>query len=429
VTMTLAGSDRLSGMAASTDGNVEDGGYVTYQVDGGTPQRTAGASATFTVAGDGVHTITYSATDVAGNQSAPQTRVVRIDTSPPQATFAPQQPEDRLGLTVVAADGLSGVDGTDSVIQESPAGADDWTSLATSADGDVLHAEATDCADGAVEFRALVYDKAGNERVASTRDDGSAMVLPCPLRVQTRLIASTAPPSSTRSCHDVRRRHAPSRTRTAATVRICTRGVPAAALLRPVRVANGRSQRVFALLTDVAGQPLRDQPVAVVQQTSDATSRTQVAEAVTNSDGELGYTAPAGPSRTLTFDYAGTDLLGPSDATATLLVPASSTPALVTPREVVLSQPFVVTGRLRGGHVPPGGALITLEGRDNGLWATLPGGVIKTDRRGRWRLRTSITAGLGVYTYPLRVVVVRQFGYPFEPAATYGGAITVIGAP
>jgi hypothetical protein len=433
VTVAVDGVDQpgLSGMTPAPSGEpITAGGYVTLREDSRAAQSNPGPSGVYTISDDGTHTIAYSATDVAGNVSQVQTRVVRIDQSAPQiAAFTAQDPNDPLALGVVVSDDISGIDGTDSVIQQAPAGGDQWASLPTTYSGGLLHARiASDSTPGAVQFRAIVYNVAGNFRVATTRQDGSAMVLQFPLRFATRLTAS-ATPLALKTCKTVKKRVriAHSRKTKIKKVRVCTTKVPVVAPGQAIRVANGSKQRLYGLLTDANGHPIENQPVTVLQQVRDQTAQTTAATTTTNQLGQLSWLAPGGPSRTIVFRYDGTDTLEPSAGSISVAVPVSAAAAKVSPRKVALDQPFTVTGRLLGGHVPAGGVIVTIEGRDNGVWATLPGGVIKTNGSGAFRLRTRITRGIGVYTYPLRVVVASQYGYPFGAATINGGSITVIG--
>ncbi|MBT2532260.1 hypothetical protein J7E83_09000 [Arthrobacter sp. ISL-48] len=56
---------------------------ITYTVDSGSPTTVTAASAAVTVSGDGTHTVSYFATDNAGNASAAQNLAVNIDTVAP----------------------------------------------------------------------------------------------------------------------------------------------------------------------------------------------------------------------------------------------------------------------------------------------------------------------------------------------------------
>jgi methionine-rich copper-binding protein CopC len=73
VTVTLSPVDAASGVAATT-----------WSLDGGA----AHSGTSVPVSGDGIHIITYSSTDNAGNTEATRTATVRIDTSAPSASCA-----------------------------------------------------------------------------------------------------------------------------------------------------------------------------------------------------------------------------------------------------------------------------------------------------------------------------------------------------
>ncbi|MCC7374197.1 MAG: multicopper oxidase domain-containing protein, partial [Verrucomicrobiales bacterium] len=69
VTVTLAATDAASGVAS-----------ISYSVDGG---GSTGYSATFVVTGDGIHTVTLSSTDVAGNIETGNSITIKIDAGAP----------------------------------------------------------------------------------------------------------------------------------------------------------------------------------------------------------------------------------------------------------------------------------------------------------------------------------------------------------
>ena len=78
---------------------------ITYTVDAGASVTVTTSTAAVTVSGDGSHTITFSARDTAGNDSATGTDVVRIDQVAPDAPTAP----------VVASASDSGTSSTDGI--------------------------------------------------------------------------------------------------------------------------------------------------------------------------------------------------------------------------------------------------------------------------------------------------------------------------
>ncbi len=101
VNLTLTANDNLSGVASTN-----------YTVDGGATQ--SGTSVALTT--EGVHTVQFWSTDVAGNVEATHTTVVKIDTTAPIITAAQAPPANGAGwnntnvtVTFVCSDALSGI--------------------------------------------------------------------------------------------------------------------------------------------------------------------------------------------------------------------------------------------------------------------------------------------------------------------------------
>ena len=80
VTVALTAADNAGGSGVAS---------IIYAVDGGAPVKVAAATASVPVGTSGAHTISYFATDVAGNAEATRTLAVNIDTSKPR-TRAPR---------------------------------------------------------------------------------------------------------------------------------------------------------------------------------------------------------------------------------------------------------------------------------------------------------------------------------------------------
>jgi len=74
VTVSISAADDAAGSGVRS---------ITYRLDGGAAVTVNGASASVAVSGDGVHNLSYSATDNVGNAEAAKTLVVRIDTAAP----------------------------------------------------------------------------------------------------------------------------------------------------------------------------------------------------------------------------------------------------------------------------------------------------------------------------------------------------------
>ncbi len=101
---TLAGTAGLGGWNTSnvavdlsaTDAGGSSVASVSYKLDSSAWVNTSGSHVTFTIATNGIHTLQYYATDVAGNQEAPKTITVKINKA-----FYP--------VSLLPADGATGI--------------------------------------------------------------------------------------------------------------------------------------------------------------------------------------------------------------------------------------------------------------------------------------------------------------------------------
>ncbi|MEV8146814.1 hypothetical protein AB0O52_01545 [Arthrobacter sp. NPDC080073] len=86
---------------------------IKYAIDGGSQVTVNAATAAVNVSGgDGTHTVSYSATDVAGNPSNPQTQTVTIDTTAPTVSSVAMN-NGGTGKTADSGDTLTIVFSTD----------------------------------------------------------------------------------------------------------------------------------------------------------------------------------------------------------------------------------------------------------------------------------------------------------------------------
>jgi hypothetical protein len=79
VAVTLNAADNEGGSGVQS---------ITYRINGDAPSTASGATASFTLSLESVNTITFNATDNAGNAEASKTAVVRIDKTPPSGTLS-----------------------------------------------------------------------------------------------------------------------------------------------------------------------------------------------------------------------------------------------------------------------------------------------------------------------------------------------------
>jgi hypothetical protein len=106
--VTLAASDNAGGSGVQA---------VTYSINGGAPTTVSGPGAAIALTAEGMHSISYSALDVAGNVEAAKTIVVRIDKTPPSGTLGlspgllwpPNHRMVKITRSLSPSDNLSGV--------------------------------------------------------------------------------------------------------------------------------------------------------------------------------------------------------------------------------------------------------------------------------------------------------------------------------
>jgi hypothetical protein len=141
----------------------------------------------------------------------------------------------------------------------------------------------------------------------------------------------------------------------------------------------------------------------------------------TATNGSWTATLPAGPSRLVEASYAGTaNAYEPSaSGHVHLIVPARVRLLRVMPHRLGWGGTVRITGRLEGGYLPPGGALVRLrigEGSNKTTYG------VKTHVTGSGRFTTSYTFGAGQPGFKVRfwfqVASLPMGNYPYAPAAS-----------
>ena len=193
VTVSLDATDLASGVTDTPVGWVDQLQYALADPQPGNQQIVSGHAASFGISTEGVTTVTYFATDAAGNEEAARTLAVRLDGSAPVITGLPAAdcalwpPDHKMRQVAVvgASDTLSGVaPGSLRVTATSnePSGPDGPDAVVTPGDAGsvVVQLRADRRASGAgrlYTLTATAMDLAGNSRtVTSTcavpRDQG-----------------------------------------------------------------------------------------------------------------------------------------------------------------------------------------------------------------------------------------------------------------
>ncbi|MDX6648280.1 MAG: hypothetical protein QOJ97_231 [Solirubrobacteraceae bacterium] len=420
VRFTLTAQDQpgLSGMDASPDGDVTHGAFVSYALDGAALERVPGASASLALAQDGRHTLTYRATDAAGNPSDQRTVSFKIDTTAPEvAAFDTQDPADPRLLVVNVADATSGVAGGQ--IEMRRQGAAIWDGLPTRAEPGRLVSYLDDhVPDGTYELRALVRDVAGNERVTDRRADGAHKQLTFPLRLASTIFLTARPPVSRCSPARAPAARAPGRSRCRA------RRAPAPPRLRALRLSFGATRRVYGQLTTAEGRAIPNALVDVLATIRGARISSREGSVRADAYGRFAYRLPAGPTRAVRFHYDGTNVVRDADSELVVQVPARST-LRASRRYMRVGQRVTFSGRVLGGHIPAEGKIIAIEAFDRGRWRTFA--TTRTTRLGGWAFSYRFEVSHGLYSYRFRVLVAREQAFPYETGYSRTATVTVQG--
>ena len=182
---------------------------------------------------------------------------------------------------------------------------------------------------------------------------------------------------------------------------------------RPSASLRGRRSRtvVFGHGASIVGQALGPdlQPVAGALVHVLDSGGGELAQVTAGPDGRFGVKIHPGRSRTLRagFRWAGEAFFA---CAAPLRLKVRAGVLLAGSRHVPVRGRIRLRGRLRGGHIPPRGKLVELQGWARGAWLTFRD--VRTTRRGRfaatYRLRTGVRG-----TLRIRARVRRERGYPY----------------
>ncbi len=403
VALRFAAHDQpgLSGLAAAAVGRpISEGAHLAIGIDDGPVRLAAGEETETTLTEDGRHRVAFRALDLAGNASTWRTIAVRVDTTAPEtAAFLAADPADPRRVEAMVADRTSGIAG--GVIRMRPAGATAWRDLTTTLRDGRLVALAHDdgLPPGPYEFEVAVADVAGNVRHGDRTVGGRPMIRVAPFRVATHLRAGLVAPAG--------------------------RGRPER-LVGTLAVANGRGARLRGTLATTDGRPVGGAPVGVWAATAiPGATAVRVGTARTDARGRLGWRAPSGPGRRITFRYAGTGRVFGAQASAVLRVAARTT-LVAAPRTNRVGGTARFSGRLLGDHLPPGGKLVLVQAHVPGRgWQTFA--ATRASRTGRWATRYRFRATVGTVRYRIRAIVPAEAAYPFGRAVTRPVTIVVRG--
>jgi hypothetical protein len=174
------------------------------------------------------------------------------------------------------------------------------------------------------------------------------------------------------------------------------------------------------------------QTVEVLTASDNGTSHFKpVAVATTAADGGWSAKVPPGPSRLIEAVYTGGRGVLPSrSGTVTESVPAEVELISVHPRRLAWGGIVRLVGQLKGGYLPPGGALIRLR-IGQGSAVTTYG--VREHVTGTGRFSTTYTFGAGdpatYRSFWFQVASLPMGDYPYAPANSRRVSVVVGGQP
>jgi hypothetical protein len=382
--------------------------------------------------------------------TATRSLIVKIDETPPTLAIEPPNPADPTSLIVDTSDRQSGVSG--GTLQMRPASGGAWTSLPTQFDGRHLLAHFSDAGlSGAYDFQATSCDFAGNCSVAT-------QTVTLPVRLASVSHVSFQRIADPLKAHWVRKRvrvgwhwamvnrHGKhlrvKRGGHYTTIRIlkwreqCERHtlktssgrwrvktvcrMPHIVTFTSKHVRFGRRATLHGILTTGQGVPIPGAQVRIVTAPDDGlNSFTEATVATAAPDGSWSIKLPAGPSRIIRAVYDGSSTIQPSTGQANIRVAASITILKAKPTAVPWGGTVRFRAKLRGGYLPPSGALVRLRiGYGNAV--TTYG--VKEHVAGTGAFSTSYTFGLGspstVLDYWFQECTLPIGDYPYAPACS-----------
>lgn len=152
---------------------------------------------------------------------------------------------------------------------------------------------------------------------------------------------------------------------------------------------------------------------------------------LTAANGSWSARLPPGPGRLIEASYAGAPTAEPSvSGLAKLVVPARVQLLSVAPRRIAWGQTVRLTGRLAGGYLPAGGALVRLR---IGLGRTFITYGVHEHVTGSGGFTTTYSFGAGLpsthRTYWFQIASLPMGDYPYAPADSRRLDVIVGGDP
>lgn len=181
-----------------------------------------------------------------------------------------------------------------------------------------------------------------------------------------------------------------------------------------LRVRFGKGAPVMGWLGTPSGDALARQTVRIlVAPNNGANHYHRVAVARTGADGVWHAHLPPGPAREVIAVYGGSSTAEPSVSKPAHLVVHSAIRLHIQPRRTRWGRTVLITGKLRGGYIPPAGEIVV-------LWVRWRGGSTETGHlyvkpNGAFRMPYKFRRGAGAQKYAFWAVTLRETDYPYAP--------------
>jgi hypothetical protein len=385
-------------------------------------QTYSGSTAQLGFASTGEHRGNCTAYSGAGVSSAPVPYDVLVDNTPPTGYFALSNLNTPTQVAVDVADAESGVAGGQIAIQT----AGGWQNLPTNYNAASGQLAATIPDDGSIPdgphvLQAVVWSAVGNQATVTTNVNGAHEEVSLPLRNVTQMHVGRSTVLTKRCTlkrvrlRSVTRKIRDQRPRARLIRRCVTVGVPHST--GPLKLSYGQAGSVGGLVQTADGEPIAGARVNVSEQAPGWTAQ-PAGTISSDSQGRFSYRIAAGPSRTITFSFPGTDTL--RSAAASTSVSVSDKATIKAGKTVRVGVPLRLYGRLLGGFIPPGGTLIQLQYRVLGYpegWVPFDG-LVRTQRNGKWVKTIKMPRNAAGFTYAMRGRTWAQNGWPYSGAFT-----------
>ncbi|MBV9838258.1 MAG: hypothetical protein JO156_09065 [Solirubrobacterales bacterium] len=190
------------------------------------------------------------------------------------------------------------------------------------------------------------------------------------------------------------------------------------------RVQFGGATTVSGWLGTAGGDAIGNQPVQILAAPDNGSNRfSLIAVTTTAADGSWTASVPSGPSRLLRALYGGSWDLEPSTSNPVHVVVPAAIRISVGPGFTHWGSAIEITGKVKGGFVPPAGEVIV-------LWIGWPGGSteighVYTATNGSFRASYTFLRGTGTETYRLWAATARESDYPYAVGTSNQATVTV----